>query len=329
MAISPLQLSPNQMGAKPSVQVTAFSSKLCDSTPSDQDRFIATAKPLAPITSANATLLTMKEDIPGTARVDKYMTQGAEKLGIHIRQMHTGLGMTEEEKKKLKSVQEDMAKILGHFYKQGHRKLIIEGLSTGNEKPLNEILELHRKARIKRVNSELKKHGIKKIKNMDDWLSRSSAEQRMFRAFAASEPTPFELYDVEKSGLLEIFLKYPFELQAVAPYSAIKEQTQAFIDLFYSFNALEYDKAQKLIFDDRENNVLAQVAANEEELTLVLFGAAHQFAEHEERHAWTKEELEAWGGELKQTNNIAEWNKTHADDPSKQINWVELTPESL
>jgi len=95
---------------------------------------------------ANRQLLDFPTEIPGAAKVDRYLTPDARYCLVHIRQKHLVDDTPEELKEEISSVQGDIHSILDYLTtKQKVSGVYTEAVTRSSEDMVNDLAELSRK----------------------------------------------------------------------------------------------------------------------------------------------------------------------------------------
>jgi len=280
---------------------------------------------------ANEQLIRFPTSIPGASRVDKYLTPDAQKILVHVRQIHLGKNDTDEDLQITKEVQTNMYKILDYLRKDTeilvntenvnsddighedweHREAIVNG--TGHDFITDKIIRLE--------------NHLKENTNLEDKISienllnefRKFDSIQKYGALKTGVPIYNAVKQLAKEGKLirlrgETTGKRPTHNEALR-LGRIKTEKG---------DSIDSDIYITLMCENREDTLLNLIVRDRNMISYTNFGGGH-----------------AWGGlyscgkeymksidrldRLSVKDNIFDWNKKN---PDEKISLIEITPLS-
>lgn len=292
------------------------------------------------LTDANKRLLGFPNEIPGAARVVKFYSPGATKIGVHIRQIHDHKGSNEEYKQEVRQVHANISEILKflHFNEEVD-SVYSEGVTVKEERELNKTLSKERNRRLRNILRSTGDYQIQhffspKLMNEEIHIYDAEAQQRL----RSEEPTFPKDSEKQKKLRLEaaeqVATNYPVAVRGTDTDVVLGAMHWLNLMRATSFGRMTEEQefvTMNFYLNKREDLVLDLLAANEEEMSVIVYGAGHQFADSTEENMAMSREMNAKEKEPIDLNkyienNVQKWNDENEDE---KFSWIEITPEGL
>lgn len=294
------------------------------------------------LTPANLALIDFPDELPGSVRVDKYMTPNAKFCLVHIRQMHFAVGATPEEENNIIAVQSDIYSMLDYLIEhEGLKNVYGEGVfettelsstrwgrrreqlrgSFNNQRrytPLFiDIINQHQR-KIDELKYDVQSEGyVEAVGNLNSGTEdmRDLLEEKIQRLMNYENYVNEEIEEIRRIKLL---------------YSGAEGllESEGRIKIRAGETKVAHDRCTKNwhteerydFLDDREEVLLKKVSEHNEPLAVTVYGGLHAFGG---RDSFGEDYLFLGRPEI--GDNIAEWNQQH---PHEKFSLIEITPNS-
>jgi len=252
--------------------------------------------------------------IPGAAEVNKYPVPGAQRVLIHIWQMHYASGLSDDQLSELLKIQGNIYSILSYLIENHDLKEVYaEGVTSDNFETIT--LTMNLLTDIESDDPEVRQEGLSNRKK----ISNLNPEFDAYFAYMYNLMHHITYFRLAREGKLKLLAGDDNELLKMAeapPGSAqIVKQLQA-----YS------------VTERRENFVLKTVAEDDSLLSVLVYGSSHMFGGKEicgEGYICSAEingrgEGLLFFNPVNNVDNIAVWN---SERPDNKFSLIEIIPE--
>jgi len=256
---------------------------------------------------------------PVVRSVNKYLVPGAKKVLVHWLLDHYLLNMSEEDEKEVLANQQD--------FKKG---IEITGGGIYNGESLTSDYEIRSMFSFRRFCDRLFADIIRDLKKQAEVLDRQLSESyenedELRKAMAETEERIAKFQRWQGDGLLlgaDRQLAYEGKIRLLPGELPNKEADEMTKELRKG-KKIEYDKYQKVIFEEREDGSVVVAAGRRGIIQNFGYGGKHAFGGKES--CGPDYSLE---GRVSKKDNIAEWNKLQMLLPEKErviLSLIEIT----
>ncbi len=254
--------------------------------------------------TANQHLEYFPMQIPCASEIRKYKTPEAKHCLVHILQMHYTDEMEDKLNPDVKSIQEDIYKILSHLVnKHSLKEVYDEGLTDDAKEKFNNTIKEF---------LELKKRVPPFDKIEKDKISKE-AYKKIQDAYKKIEETYQEIYQAAE---LKMGATGRLMLEGKI---VLKDAETARLNDAAQEDALK-GKITENVTDLRENVVLENIVRNKDIFAVCVYGGAHAFGGKQ-----SFGEDYSLEGRISKKDNIHEWN---IKNPDKKFSLIEVVPQS-
>ncbi len=288
---------------------------------------------------ANQYVANFPEKIPGAAKIKKYNTPGAKYCLVHVRQIHQVEGMSEDRKRDVKVVQEDIYNILDYLVKNaGLNEAYVEAIPNGGEELQKLKTNVTKTSTdLEDVNYELEASGIRMAENelkfleyerdncdFEVWVYGEKKAEEMSKKREnrikelkektipqkIKERTEYEQSirlskkkrEIDADAIDRLHLEGRIDVKAAETFEGNVRADISCTKYKSNVNSVTEAEFDSVVLEDRENILLGLVSGNNDTYAVCVYGGAHNWH-----------------------NNIKDWNKQY---PDNKFSLIEVTPES-
>ena len=282
------------------------------------------------LTDAEKLFLGFPENIP-KAKVKKYPIYGSKYLLVHIRSRHLREKISDEDKRKVKAVQNDIYSVLSYLVENYNAKEVYgENIAHEDEDYFNLIIGL---IKYSLDNNEERQTELKKDVSDLETRLKESKDERIEKAILEKKDELKDLeerYEKAKNSDAIVYdavcrLALEGKIDILASVSSSSKLISSYLsDNLESgkikVNEIDPTSTIKRIMDDREDSTLEIITKQDKPIAILVYGGLHAFGGKE-----SCGEDYSLDDRISYCDNIAEWNKKH---PEEKMSLIEITPES-